>query len=88
MPTPTKTQLQEELFDIKVALDHAEQSPLEKKWWKSKMVWINVAQFLSGVALLVADLPEEMDTAAIALLVNGVLQTALRIWGTSTKLTK
>ena len=81
MSGPTKAELQAELYQAKNA-------PLTKQWWKSKMVWINIGEFVAGLALLIAELPQEMNAAAVAMLIHSVVNLALRIWGTKTKLTR
>jgi len=64
---------------------------MQKKWFESKLVWLNVFLTLSGVMTLVADALSKdanMTVPGMLMLGSGVVGIIIRIWFTDVAITK
>jgi len=59
-----------------------------KKWYQSKLVWLNVISTGIGALNLVAEYlsANEFSSAGMALLFSGMLGVVLRVWFTNTRI--
>lgn len=56
---------------------------MKKRWHKSKLNWLGIAQVAMGAASIISTSPDAPeDWKSVALIVSGVLTMILRTWFT------